>query len=151
MTIPAIGGTARRSAIVAALLVIIPACGPASDDRAAPSVPGIKSSRALGATRGPTYFCYLAQPGEHEITIEADEVERITFRAEAGRNYLLEQQVVLTFGWVRCKARWRDAAEAEKLFAAAEHEVLVGVPGDEKLPPLAIVAPARSGSEAVRY
>jgi ribose transport system substrate-binding protein len=53
MTISAIGGTARRSAIVAALLVIIPACGPASDDRAAPSVPGIKSSRALGATRGP--------------------------------------------------------------------------------------------------
>lgn len=54
MKIWAVGGTARRSAIVAALLaVIIPACGPASDDRAAPSVPRIKSSRALGTTRGP--------------------------------------------------------------------------------------------------
>ena len=53
MKIWAIGGTARRSAIVAALAVTIPACGPASDDRAAPSVPRIKSSRALGTTRGP--------------------------------------------------------------------------------------------------
>jgi ribose transport system substrate-binding protein len=53
MTIWAIGGTARRSAIVAALTVTMPACGPASDDGAAPSVPHIRSSRALGATRGP--------------------------------------------------------------------------------------------------
>lgn len=63
MTIPAIGGTARRSAIVAALVVIIPACGPGSDDRAAPSVPSIKSSRALGATRGPN--------GEHPTPTSA--------------------------------------------------------------------------------
>jgi ribose transport system substrate-binding protein len=53
MKIWAIGGTARRSAIVAALAVAIPACGPASDDGAAPGVPRIKSSRALGTTRGP--------------------------------------------------------------------------------------------------
>jgi ribose transport system substrate-binding protein len=53
MKIWAIGGMARRSAIVAALAVTIPACGPASDDGAAPSVPRIKSSRALGTTRGP--------------------------------------------------------------------------------------------------
>ena len=53
MKLGAIGGTARRSAIVAALAVTIGACGPASDDGAAPSVPRIKSSRALGTTRGP--------------------------------------------------------------------------------------------------
>jgi ribose transport system substrate-binding protein len=53
MKISAIGGTARRSAIVTVLAVTIPACGPASDERAAPSVQGIKSSRALGTTRGP--------------------------------------------------------------------------------------------------
>jgi ribose transport system substrate-binding protein len=53
MKIWAIGGTARCSAIVAALAVTIPACGPASEDRAAPSVPRIKSSRTLGTTRGP--------------------------------------------------------------------------------------------------
>lgn len=53
MKISAIGRTGRHSAIVAALAVTIPACGPASDDGAAPSVPRIESSRALGATRGP--------------------------------------------------------------------------------------------------
>ena len=53
MKISAIGRTGRRSAIVAALAVTIGACGPASDEGAAPSVPRIKSSRALGTTRGP--------------------------------------------------------------------------------------------------
>jgi len=53
MKISAIGRTGRRSAIVAALAVTIGACGPASDEGAAPSIPRIKSSRALGTTRGP--------------------------------------------------------------------------------------------------
>jgi ribose transport system substrate-binding protein len=53
MKISAIGRTGRRSAIVAALAVTIGACGPASNDGAAPSVPRIKSSRALGTTQGP--------------------------------------------------------------------------------------------------
>ena len=53
MKIWAIGGTTRRSAIVAALAVTIGACGPASDEGAAPSVPRIKSSIALGTTQGP--------------------------------------------------------------------------------------------------
>jgi ribose transport system substrate-binding protein len=63
MRISAIRGTARRSAIVAALVVTIAACGPASDDQAASSVPRIKSSRALGATRGPN--------GEHPTPTSA--------------------------------------------------------------------------------
>ena len=53
MKISAIGRTGRRSAIVATLAVTIGACGPASDEGAAPSVPRIKSSRALGTTQGP--------------------------------------------------------------------------------------------------
>jgi ribose transport system substrate-binding protein len=53
MKIWAIAGTATRLAIVAALAATIPACGPASDERAAPSVPRIEPSRALGTTRGP--------------------------------------------------------------------------------------------------
>ena len=42
----------RRSAIVAALAVIIPACGPASDDGVSPASRA-SSRRALGTTRGP--------------------------------------------------------------------------------------------------
>ena len=52
MKISAIGRTGRRSAIVAALAVIIPACGPASDDGVAPASRA-SSRRALGTTRGP--------------------------------------------------------------------------------------------------
>jgi hypothetical protein len=64
MKLWAIGGTAGRSAIVAALLAVtIPACGSASDDRGAPSGPRIESSRALGTTRGPN--------GEHPTPTSA--------------------------------------------------------------------------------
>jgi ribose transport system substrate-binding protein len=53
MKIWAIGGTARRSAVVAALALTIPACGTATDEPATLSVPSIRSSTALGTTRGP--------------------------------------------------------------------------------------------------
>lgn len=47
----------------------------------------------VGATRGPTHFCYLAEPGEHVVTIGADATETATITAEAGRTYVLEQEV----------------------------------------------------------
>lgn len=100
----------------------------------------------VGATRGPTYFCYHAEPGEHRITIEADEPEHAVLRAEAGHTYVLKQEVDNVFGYVKCRAVWVDPAEGAKLFADAEHQVLVGVPGSERLPGHAPVAPARSAS-----
>lgn len=115
------------------------------------TMPTHDNGMLVGATRGPTYFCYFAEPGEHEITIEADEIERVTFKAEAGRNYLLKQEVELNFGWVRCHAVWRPESEGEDLFSSSEHEILVGVPSDQHLPPLAILAPARAGRETVKY
>ncbi len=88
----------------------------------------------VGATRGPTYFCYLAEPGAHEISIRADEIERATLFADAGRSYYLKQEVDNLFGYVKCHAIWVEEQAARELFDESNYEVLVGVPGSEKLP-----------------
>ncbi len=99
----------------------------------------------VGATRGPTHFCYLAEPGEHEISIEADEVERAKLTVEAGKSYFLKQEVDNIFGYVKCRAVWLAETEAKDLFDASTYEVLVGVPGSETLPPNPPHAPSKPG------
>lgn len=99
----------------------------------------------VGATRGPTYFCYLAEPGPHDIAIEADEVEHAQIEAVAGRSYYLKQEVDNVFGYVKCRAVWVDEAAAKELLEQSTYEVLSGVPGSDALPPNPPFAPARKG------
>jgi hypothetical protein len=99
----------------------------------------------VGATRGPTHFCYLAEPGAHEISVEADSVETAKLQAEAGKSYVLKEEVDNIFGYVKCRAVWVDPAAAEDLFQSSYYEVLTGVPGTEALPGSPPVAPARRG------
>lgn len=96
----------------------------------------------VGATRGRSHFCYLAAPGPHLVTIEADQTERAQIFAEPGRTYFLKQEVDNVLGWVRCRAVWVTEAVARDLVAASSYEVLVGVPGMERLPPELPLAPA---------
>lgn len=88
----------------------------------------------VGATSGPTYFCYLAEPGEHEVVVEADERETAHLVAEEGKTYFLEQQVDFVFGYVKCRAAWVAEDEARRLLRSSYPGVLVGVPGSEVLP-----------------
>jgi len=89
----------------------------------------------VGATSGPTYFCYLAEPGEHEVVVEADNHEVARLSAEPGKSYFLQQQVDLVFGYVKCRSVWVTEAEAQSLIRSSYPGVLVGVPGSETLPP----------------
>lgn len=101
----------------------------------------------VGATRGPGYFCYLAAPGNHAITIEADEVERAVLVAEPGGRYYLKQEVDNLFGYVKCRAVWVAEPVARELASDLDYLVLVGVPGSEKLPGEVPFAPS-SGEAA---
>ena len=58
----------------------------------------------VGATRGPSFFCYLAAPGEHEIAIDADETEHARLTAQAGASYVLKEEVDNIFGYVKCRS-----------------------------------------------
>lgn len=88
----------------------------------------------VGATRGPGHFCWLAEPGDHEITIETDHTDNASLRAEAGKAYWLKQNVSNVMGIVTCEPQWIDYTEAQKALADTPYEVLSGVPGEEKLP-----------------
>jgi hypothetical protein len=89
----------------------------------------------VGATRGATHFCYLAQPGHHRIQIEADAEEHAELDAEGGRSYFLKQEVDNVFGYVKCRAVWVDERQGAELLDASSYAILGGVPGTEKLPP----------------
>jgi hypothetical protein len=105
----------------------------------------------VGATRGPTHFCYLAEPGEHEITIEADETETAKLKAEAGKSYFLKQEVDNIFGYVKCRAVWLTPSDAAEHFDDSDYEVLIGVPGSERLPANPPFAPAKKASALPKY
>lgn len=104
----------------------------------------------VGATRGQSFFCYLAQPGSHDIAIDADETEHAHIEAQAGREYFLKEEVDNIFGWVKCRAIWVTPEDARDLVASADHRVLVGVPGSETLPGERPYAPARAVAAAPR-
>jgi hypothetical protein len=97
----------------------------------------------VGATRGPGHFCYLAEPGEHDITIVADEPEHATLLAEPGHSYYLKQEVDNIFGYVKCRAVWVADSAARDAFDSTYYEALVGVPGGEALPDSPPFAPSR--------
>jgi len=94
----------------------------------------------VGATRGPTYFCYLAEPGEHALVIESDTVEGAVLTAESNGHYFLHQEVDNIFGWVRSRSSWVSEEVALRLLRESNYEVLVRVPASERLP----AAPARA-------
>jgi hypothetical protein len=90
--------------------------------------------RLVGATRGPTYFCYAAEPGHHVIDSKADTAEDATIEVEPGHRYYLHQIVDNIFGVVRTRLAWVTEDEAHRLIAKCGYRVLVGVPGNEELP-----------------
>jgi len=96
----------------------------------------------VGATKGPTYFCYYAAPGPHRITMIADNETAAVLTAEAGRAYILHQQVDFLFGVVRVRPVWVTPDRAGELFEHSDYEVLTSVPGTEKLPDDGVVAAA---------
>jgi hypothetical protein len=104
----------------------------------------------VGATRGPSFFCYLAEPGEHEIAIEADEQEDATLTAAAGRTYYLHEEVDNILGYVKCRSVWVTEDVARTLVPDVDYEVLVGVPGTEKLPGDPPFAPAKHATPSAQ-
>jgi hypothetical protein len=93
----------------------------------------------VGATRGPTFFCYLAAPGPHTHAVECDNDEEIArVDVVAGKSYYLKQNV----GLMGCGVEWVAEEEARESMDRSSYEVLVGVPDGEKLPPNPATVPA---------
>ena len=101
----------------------------------------------VGATRGPTHFCYWSEPGEHDIFVDANGTSHTHYRAEAGHSYFLHEKVRF-FGAPLAELEWVDAAHAEKLFPSSSYAALVGVPTTETLANGVPVARVRAQASA---
>lgn len=107
------------------------------------SMPVRDNGRLVGATRGTTFFCYLASAGEHQITSVDDDTGPTLLHARAGARYWLHQEVSEIGGAIHAHLDWVDEATARELVDACEARVRVAVPGHEDEPAALPVAPAK--------
>ena len=100
------------------------------------------NGRLVGATRGKTFFCYLARTGEHQITSSDDDTGPLLLRAQAGTRYFLHQDATELGGAVHAHLDWVDEPEALEMLDACEARVRVAVPGHDDEPFAQPIAPA---------
>jgi len=87
----------------------------------------------VGATKGPTFFCYKAEPGEHTLLIQADSSTTVQLTAAGGKSYYLHQKVPFGFT-MKCEAAWVTEPEARALVDDSSYEIVTQGPGAGPLP-----------------
>lgn len=88
----------------------------------------------VGATRGPSWFCYRAEPGRHRLRITSEDGEqRFDLGFEPRGRYYLEQRLTYNLGYVVPLGRWVDESAAAGLLAQSQHLVLLGAPATENI------------------
>jgi hypothetical protein len=107
------------------------------------SMPVRDNGRLVGATRGTTFFCYLARAGEHQITSVDDDTGPMLLRAVSGARYWLHQDVSELAGAVHAHLDWVDERAGLELLDACEARVHVAVPGHEDETSAQPIAPAK--------
>jgi hypothetical protein len=90
------------------------------------------NGRLVGATRGSTFVCWLAAPGEHQVTSADDDTGPTYFRARAGAHYWLHQEVSILAGEVHAHLDWVDDRVAADMLDACSARVKVAIPGHER-------------------
>lgn len=108
------------------------------------SMPVRDNGRLVGATRGTTFFCYLASAGEHQITSVDDDTGPTLLRAQSGARYWLHQDVSELGGAVHAHLDWVEESLAFELIESCEARVRVAVPGHDDEPSAQPIAPARA-------
>lgn len=108
------------------------------------------NGRLVGMTKGPSYFCYLAEPGTHSIVtrygddvderLGTDEVDDVSVVVEPNARIFLHHDVSQV---MRLDVNWVDAATANTMIQKCDYVELVAVPKGESLPAPNEVIPAR--------
>lgn len=57
------------------------------------TIPVHDNGHLVGATRGPSYFCYLVQPGFHDVTSKSGNVARLGLSVSPGARIYLQQEI----------------------------------------------------------
>ncbi len=99
------------------------------------------NGRLVGMTKGPSYFCYLAEPGYHSIVsrygddvderLGTDEIEDVSILVEPNARLFLHHDVskIMSMSVV-----WVDPTEANTMIGQCNYVELVAVPKGESLP-----------------
>jgi hypothetical protein len=88
----------------------------------------------VGATRGPSWFCYRAEPGRHHIAIASEDgVQSFDVVLDLRARYYLDLGLLYRLGFVIPQGRWIAEADASALLARSHHRVLQGAPAREAL------------------
>lgn len=91
------------------------------------TVPVRDSGLLVGATRGPSYFCYLAHPGPHHVTSKTDRERAVDVAVRAGETVFLQQQIR-----IGADRFFRIApADVPARLERCDYSLLVEAPGEE--------------------
>lgn len=96
------------------------------------------NEQLVGATKGASYFCYVAAPGHHQLVSDTfdstDRPGRFTLAVSAGQRYWVYQDHDNHFGSITSKLSTVDEARARDLIASCEYAVVTDVPAHEHVP-----------------
>lgn len=107
--------------------------------------PTYDNDQLVGVTKGPTYFCYEAEPGDHVVRIDSDPPFAIDLHAEAGKSYYIHQQVPVELV-PRCMATMVDEARAKELVEASTYEITSIAHGEAAPAPIPYAKAIKSAS-----
>ena len=99
------------------------------------TIPVRDNGTLVGATQGPSYFCYFAQPGLHRITMQLSGELAVDAQVDSGRTLYLHQHIRV--GADRFYPISLEAARP--MLERCDYSQLVEAPGEELL----AEAPAR--------
>jgi hypothetical protein len=106
------------------------------------SMPVRDNGRLVGATRGTTFMCWIANAGAHQLTSDDDDTGPLLFHAKPGGRYWIHQEVVELGGQVHAHLDWVDESIALEMIESCETRVYVSVPGHDDNPGALPIAPA---------
>jgi hypothetical protein len=100
------------------------------------------NGRLVGATRGRTYACWLAAPGDHQIASDADDTGPTPLHAKAGARYFLHLEVADVDDHAHAHLDFIEEHVAGEMIDACDTRVLVSVPGHDDAADALPFAPA---------
>jgi hypothetical protein len=97
------------------------------------------NDQVVGATEGSSWFCYLAEPGRHFLTVEGSDADDLGLVALGGHRKFVELRINMG----QDELVVRENADAERVIHELDYLVIEEGPDDQPVPPALPFARAR--------
>jgi hypothetical protein len=97
------------------------------------------NEQLVGATEGPSWFCYFAEPGRHFLSVEGSDADDLGLVALGGHRKFVELRINLG----QDELVVTDDADAQRVLHDLEYLVIEEGPDDQPIPPALPFARAR--------